>query len=214
MITLVNAIGPSYTLGTAAPVYAQQIATLIPGTNTTTTTTTTGVLEMIGQQFFKNGTGIAYFNDNSTRPFTHAITPENGFYYDNSTVFLDGDVPGVSIKPDEFYGLMTGNTTIITIPNGAGLLPPNQKFQPNLVTVKVGDTIQFLNNDYKAHRVVSPPDLSVTGANEEAVPSGANFDETLYQGDQSDPIVISRPGGFHFNDFYVENATGTIIAVE
>jgi hypothetical protein len=51
-------------------------------------------LEMTGQQYFANGTGIAYFDDGTTSSFEHSITPDNGYYFDNSINFYIGEVPG------------------------------------------------------------------------------------------------------------------------
>jgi plastocyanin len=50
-------------------------------------------LRMTGQQCLPNGTGIAYFDDNSTSQFEHPFTAERGFYYDNSTIFYTGNIP-------------------------------------------------------------------------------------------------------------------------
>jgi plastocyanin len=51
---------------------------------------------LTGERFFANGTGIAYFDDGTTQIFRHTITPENGYYYDNSTIFYTGEIPGIS----------------------------------------------------------------------------------------------------------------------
>jgi hypothetical protein len=50
---------------------------------------------MTGQQYFANGTGIAYFDDGTTQSFKHIITAAAGYYYDNSTIFYTGEIPGV-----------------------------------------------------------------------------------------------------------------------
>lgn len=60
---------------------------------------------------------------------------------------------------------------------------------------------------------VTPLYLGLTVGND-IVPSGTNFDRVLIPGGSSGPIVTTRLGGFHFNDCYTENTTGTIIAVE
>src|SRR5215204_5385464 len=55
-----------------------------------------GTLTMTGQQFFANGTGLAYFNDGSISKFEHEMTPQEGWYYDNTTIFYTGEIPGIS----------------------------------------------------------------------------------------------------------------------
>ncbi len=52
-------------------------------------------LAMIGQQYFGDGTGIAYFNDGSTEEFEHSLTADEGYYYEESTAFYLDAVPGV-----------------------------------------------------------------------------------------------------------------------
>ena len=56
---------------------------------------TTTQLAMIGQQYFANGTGIAYFNDGTTQQFGHHFRGADGYYYDESTPFYIDEVPGV-----------------------------------------------------------------------------------------------------------------------
>jgi plastocyanin len=183
------------------------------------------IVELSGQQYFANGTGIMYFNDNTTMPFIHSITPENGYYYDNSTLFLIGEIPGVSAEPKDIVSMMhTGTQVNITIPRGVEMLPDNQTFQPNVVRVKVGDLVSFVNNDFQVHRIVSPPHQGdINNANNtnttttttpmatiSVVPSGIIFDSIIEPGDSAS-VVFSSPGGFHFNDAFNENATGTII---
>jgi len=184
------------------------------------------IIELSGQQYFANGTGIMYFSDNTTVPFTHSITPENGYYYDNSTLFLIGEIPGgVSAGPKDIASMMyTGTQVNITIPHGAKMLPDNQTFQPNVVRVNVGDLVTFVNNDFQVHRIVSPPhqgdinnanntNTTTTMATTSVVPSGIIFDSIIGPGDSAS-IVFSSPGGFHFNDEFNENATGTLIVEE
>lgn len=186
-----------------ASVYAQQNATGRGGGG--------GIVELIGQQYFENGTGISYFSDNTSRPFAHSITPENGFYYNNSVTYSVGDVLGVNVTTTTPQ--TTGKVINNTIPYGASLLPANQTFQPNSVTVKLGDTIQFVNNDYQSHRIVSPPSTLFDSNNKE-VASAATFDTgNLNPGDVSTNMTALRPGGYHYNDNYNEAATGTIIIV-
>jgi len=191
-------------------------------------TTTEQQQQLSGQQYFANGTGIMYFSDNTTMPFTHSITPENGYYYDNSTLFLIGEMPGVSAEPKDIASLMyTGTQVNITIPRGAEMLPDNQTFQPNVVRVKVGDLVSFVNNNFQVHRIVSPPYQGDINANNNTnsttattaiattsvVPSGITFDSIIEPGDSAS-VVFSSPGGFHFNDAFNENATGTLIVEE
>ena len=187
------------------------------------------IVELSGQQYFANGTGIMYFSDNTTMPFTHSITPENGYYYDNSSLFLIGEIPGVSAEPKDIASMMsTGEQVNITIPRGAEMLPDNQTFQPNVVRVKVGDLVSFVNNDFQVHRIVSPPYQGhINNANNtntttattamattsSVVPSGIIFDSIIEPGDSAS-VVFSSPGGFHFNDPFNENATGTLIVEE
>jgi plastocyanin len=52
-------------------------------------------LAMIGQQYFADGTGIAYFNDGTTEEFEHTLTADEGYYYDESTPFYLDEVPGI-----------------------------------------------------------------------------------------------------------------------
>lgn len=208
LVTLsVTAVGPS--------VAYSQVSTPTPSTTT---------VELIGQQYFENGTGISYFSDNTSRPFTHSITPQNGFYYNNSVIYSIGEVPAATssssssnnsnASSSDISPPTTGKVINITIPYGADQLSANQTFQPNSVTVKVGDTIQFVNNDYQSHRIVSPPSTLFDSNNKE-VASAATFDTgNLNPGDVSTNMTALRSGGYHYNDNYNEAATGTIIIVE
>jgi plastocyanin len=174
-------------------------------------------IRLIGERFFANGTGVAYFDDGTMQYFNHTITPEKGYYYDNSTVFITGDIPGVSVRNDSILaadpttGAFTGSsvpgskTVNVTIPYGASLLPGNQTFQPNIVKVNVGDTIRWNNEDWNSHTVISPPQTY----NSE-VPEGMNFNIDIPSGDSA-AIAVTRPGGFHYNDRSNLNATGAII---
>jgi hypothetical protein len=125
---------------------------------------------VMGQRFFPDGTGVAFFDDGTTQTFFHSVTPRNGYYYDNSTVFFAGMIPGfnetfITINPsllgtnDKFSytpyyddnnstnftdgssGSPYHNTTTIRIPNGFTLQPGAQKFQPNIVRVHPGDIV-------------------------------------------------------------------------
>jgi hypothetical protein len=130
-------------------------------------------IRLTGQQFFANGTGIAYFDNGTTQPFDHPITTQKGFYYDNSTKFLAiggvEDIPGVvnvnesiiaHVRENGHSTPIPGSNIVnVTIPSGAELLPANQTFQPNVVKVKVGDTIRFVNEDFNIHIIMSPPSI-------------------------------------------------------
>src|SRR5215212_7922106 len=94
MIKDQKTIGITVTATAAFLILLLQLTAAMAQTTTNTTTTTPGTLSMTGQQFLPDGTGIAYFNDGTTEPFEHKFTPEEGYYYDNSTVFVSGQVPG------------------------------------------------------------------------------------------------------------------------
>lgn len=57
-------------------------------------------LRLTGHQYFSNGTGIEYFDDGTTQPFKHMIISANGYYFDNSTIFYTGEIPGLSSERD------------------------------------------------------------------------------------------------------------------
>lgn len=63
--------------------------------STNTAIGTTTQLAMTGQQYFANGTGIAYFNDGTTEEFEHTLTANEGYYFDESTPFYIDAVPEV-----------------------------------------------------------------------------------------------------------------------
>jgi plastocyanin len=54
----------------------------------------TNIKVVMGERYFPDGTGTAFINDGTTLRFSHQVTPTNGYYYDNSTVFLAGLIPG------------------------------------------------------------------------------------------------------------------------
>lgn len=94
-------------------------------------------LRLTGHQYFSNGTGIAYFDDGTTQPFKHMITSANGYYFDNSTIFYTGEIPGLSsergVKCDTgttrntgIYGNRT-NIVNVTIIRGADLIENKSK---------------------------------------------------------------------------------------
>jgi len=57
-------------------------------------------LSMTGQQYFGNGTGIAYYDDGRTEKFVHTIAENYGYYFDNKTNFYVGYVPGLGNNTD------------------------------------------------------------------------------------------------------------------
>jgi hypothetical protein len=183
---------------------------------------TATALEMTGQQYFANGTGIAYFEDGTTESFIHTITPEEGYYHDNSTAFVYGNIPGyegnitisnTNVKADELDAIAEtgGGSSIInvTIPSGATILANSngsRAIQPsNIIHAKVGDIIFFSNEDYENHWLVSPPD-SFSGP----IPTGGNFDLFLGTG-QNGTVVVTAPVGLHFFDKTKYEIKGAII---
>lgn len=164
-------------------------------------------LRLIGERFFANGTGIAFFDDGTKASFRHTITSAAGYYYDNSTVFAVGEIPGFDMNDTITLGL-TGDIITITIPYGAELLG-NSSIQPSsIIKAKVGDVVTFKNEDWQSHSIRSPPDTYGS----EAVPEGANFEFSLAPG-QSDSILISKPIGMHY-ELVGEDTKGAIIAEE
>jgi hypothetical protein len=179
-------------------------------------------LEMTGQQYFANGTGIAYFDDGTTMPFNHTITPGNGYYYDNSTAtaFLSGEIPGheindtignmndPTITEDGTLGA-TGDIINVTIANGADFLG-NRSIQPsNIIKAKVGDAITFTNNDSETHIIISPPsDPSI----DSKLASSANFNTWIFPG-QNYTLIMTRPGALHY-EFFGDDIKGAMIVEE
>lgn len=206
--------------GLAMIIIMMIIIVLVPFAYSSRSSNTTADLSLIGERFFENGTGLAYFDNGTTRQFNHTITPENGFYYDNSTVFLAGDVPGVSernssITAGESNGTnpLPGSKTVnITIPYSSELVPGDQTFQPNLVRVKVGDNVTWINDDRHTHSVVSPPPNDPI--DNRAVAVGLNFDSGFLGQGQTFSFVFTRPGGFHYADTFNPDNVGTVIVEE
>ncbi len=164
-------------------------------------------LRLIGERFFPNGTGTAYFDDGTTASFRHTITSAAGYYYDNSTVFAVGEIPGFDMNDTITLGL-TGDIITVTIPYGAELLG-NSSIQPSsIIKAKVGDVVTFKNEDWQSHSLRSPPDTYGS----EAVPEGANFEFSLAPG-QSASILISKPIGMHY-ELVGEDTKGAVIAEE
>lgn len=164
-------------------------------------------LRLTGERFFANGTGIAYFDDGTTASFRHTITSAAGYYYDNSTVFAVGEIPGFEMNDTITLGI-TGDIITVTIPYGAELLG-NRSIQPSsIIKAKVGDVVTFKNEDWQSHSIRSPPDTYGS----EAVPDGANFEFSLAPG-QSTSILISKPIGIHY-ELVGEDIKGAVIAEE
>jgi len=164
-------------------------------------------LRLIGERFFANGTGTAYFDDGTTASFRHTITSAAGYYYDNSTVFAVGEIPGFDMNGTITLGI-TGDIITVTIPYGAELLG-NSSIQPSsIIRAKVGDVVTFKNEDWRFHFIRSPPNTYGS----EAVPEGANFELSLAPG-QSASILISKPIGMHY-ELVGEDIKGAVIAEE
>jgi hypothetical protein len=149
-------------------------------------------LRLIGERFFPNGTGIAYFDDGTTASFRHTITSAAGYYYDNSTVFAVGEIPGFDMNNTITLGI-DGDIITVTIPYGADLLGNNSIQPSSIIKAKVGDVVTFKNEDWQSHSIRSPPDAYGS----EAVPEGANFEFSIGPG-QSASILISKPIGMHY----------------
>ena len=159
-----------------------------------------GEVKVTGERYFANGTGITYFTDGATRLFRHMITPEMGYYYDNSTIFYTGDIPEVN----RTNVTSTGRTVNVTINFGGSNLG-NKSFDPNPVRIKVGDTVTWTNNDqYSAYTIASPPPrVGIQGTNfmSDRLEPGDTFSHTF-----------TKPGGFHYEASY--RMRGTVIVEE
>jgi plastocyanin len=171
----------------------------------------TTALSLTGEQFLPNGTGIAHLDDGTMIPFNHTITPTNGFYYDNSTVFVAGEIPGfemnetITAMNNQSGGLgSTGNMINVAIAFGSEFLG-DMSFQPNKLKAKVGDVVTFKNEDWKDHRLMSPP-----AASNPAVSAGANFDVLLFSG-HNYTIILTRPVGMHYESWGEEDMKGVVI---
>lgn len=94
-------------------------------------------LRLTGHQYLSSGTGIAYFDDGTTQPSKHMITSANGYYFDNSTIFYTGEIPGLSsergVKCDTGATRNTGiygngtNIVNVTIIRGGDLIEKKSK---------------------------------------------------------------------------------------
>jgi hypothetical protein len=180
------------------------------------TTTTAHALRMIGQQFFPNGTGTAYFDDGTTEQFEHAFTPEQGYYYDNTTTFINGAPPGfegnqtiidINSRPDG-YG-STGDIINVTIANGAELLGDRAIQPSNIIHAKAGDVIVLWNEDWQVHNLQSPPQDYTT-----PTPAGGNWGGIINPGEYVS-LILTKPGaGYHFADTYNSEIKGAVIIEE
>jgi hypothetical protein len=165
-------------------------------------------LRLIGERFFANGTGMAYFDDGTTASFRHTITSAAGYYYDNSTVFAVGEIPGFEMNDTITTLGIPGDVITVTIPYGAEVLG-NRSLQPSsIIKGQVGDVVTFKNEDWRSHSIRSPPDTY----GGEAVPEGANFEFSLASG-QSASILLSKPIGMHY-ELVGEGITGAVIVEE
>jgi hypothetical protein len=164
-------------------------------------------LRLIGERFFANGTGTAYFDDGTTASFRHTITSAAGYYYDNSTVFAVGEIPEFDVNDTITLGI-TGDIITVTILYGAELLGNNSIQPSSIINAKVGDVVMFKNEDWQSYSIRSPPDTYGS----EAVPEGANFEFSLAPG-QSASILISKPIGMHY-ELVGEDIKGAVIAEE
>jgi plastocyanin len=159
-----------------------------------------GDVKVTGERYFANGTGTTYFTDGTIRLFRHMVTPENGYYYDNSTIFYAGDIPEVNST----NATSTGRTVNVSINFGGSNLG-NKSFDPNPVRIRVGDTVTWTNDDlYSAYIITSPPrQTAVLGMNfmSDRLESGDTFSHTF-----------TKPGGFHYEASY--GMRGTVIVEE
>lgn len=182
--------------------------------------------EVVGDRFFENGTGIAYFDDGLTVMFNHSITPENGFYYDNTTIFYAGDIPEISSSSNNSSGnsiVSVGVNHNVVIPrqlegSDDGLVPPTSStrattrntttdsmFQPSVVKIKVGDTVTWINEDNKGHFISSPPGVSAINKNGdipdfELLTGNINFQTVAIESGETLTIQFNNAGGFHYYD--------------
>jgi plastocyanin len=112
-------------------------------TITQTTIVVSSALEMTGQQFFPNGTGIAYFDDGSTSRIEHPFTAESGYYYDNSTIFYTGDIPETI---SGIANTTSTNNNITSCSGSAGGTTPNTSGLLNLFGPDAADEEENNNN--------------------------------------------------------------------
>jgi plastocyanin len=184
---------------------------------------TTG-LSMTGQQYFGNGTGVAYFNDGTTASFNHTITPDNGYYFDNSTVFHIGEIPGIAsgngVQCGENATFSGVNITDISIIRGANLIENKSRaLEPSpIVKIKAGDTVRWTNEDITLHSIISPPTsppLSSASSFSGLVPAGSTFSSgTIIEGGRF-YCTFTEPGGIHYGiDYGGSSIKGAVIVEE
>jgi plastocyanin len=179
---------------------------------------------MTGQQYFADGTGIAYFNDGTTQEFEHRLTEDEGYYFDEPTPFYLDAVPEVgnntgSIVCGDINALEqakqaaltnssrtmpqsgdsiigSGNITDITIIRGASIVENKSRaVEPSpIVTIKVNDTVTWVNEDTTMHSIISPP---ITGGSN--IPDGTIIPSTgLTENGGTLSCTFTEPGGYHY----------------
>jgi len=199
-------------------------ATILPVALATPTVieegTSTNATQVIGNRFFANGTGLAYFSDGAVFPFNHAITPGYGFYYDESTNFYAGDIPEVTeSKNITTTGSSGASGTVhdIVIPRGFEASSGSATIQPDVLRIKVGDSVRWVNEDWNSFSLMSPPYVgggsNVTLSDLALILDGSNFEEYIEPG-KTLSIQFTRPGGFHYGSSFGSNVAGTIIVEE
>jgi plastocyanin len=170
-------------------------------------------LSMTGQQFFANGTGLAYFNDGSISKFEHEMTPQEGWYYDNTTIFYTGEIPGISSTNNtkcsggvsslgdaiaKLFDNDTSNSTTtidnssnsssitnhtLTIINGANVIENKSK------AIQPSPIIRIKAGDTVTwvNEDMTPHDLKAPPGNvmysQQIIPSGQTIDVTLFSAD-------------------------------
>lgn len=216
-------------MGTTSPLFRlttkiisyTAIAAILFSTNVALGTTTQ--LVMTGQQYFADGTGIAYFNDGTTEQFNHTLTEDAGYYYNESTPFYIDEVPGIgnnnggvicaddidelaaatnssrtrssSSSNDDNIPLGSGNITTITIIRGASLLSDKSRaLDPTpIVHIKANDIITWLNQDTTSHWIKSPP-TSFGGD----LPSGTFINTIISPDGGTLSCMFTEPSGYHY----------------
>lgn len=184
--------------------------------------TSENATQVIGNRFFANGTGLAYFSDGAVFPFNHAITPGYGFYYDESTIFYAGDIPGDIPEVTSSENIPTssssdasGTVHDIVIPRGFEASSGNATLEPNVLRINVGDTVRWVNQDWNTFPLKSPPYVgggsNVTLSDLALILDGSNFEEYIEPG-KTLSIQFTRPGGFHYSSSSIgSEVAGTII---
>jgi plastocyanin len=180
-------------------------------------TVTTSALELTGHQLFANGTGLAYFDDGTAQSFKHMIIAAAGYYYDNSTIFYTGEIPGIpqaeGIQCGSKVNNTRGDSVLITLIRGADLIQNKSKaIEPSpVVRINVGDTVTWVNKDYVIHTITSPPGPGVPPFDD--LPIGTNFEDTMSE-NESFRCTFTEPGGFHYGIGFNSVIKGAIIVEE